>query len=66
MANTDHFEETFEQLRAILQPYASKFRVDADSAEGYSLSAPYVEKWKKELFFGAVQMKKNYVSFYLY
>jgi hypothetical protein len=65
MANSEHFAETFEQLRDILQPYASQFKVDFDSAEGYSLSAPYVEQWQKELFFGSVQMKKNYVSFYL-
>jgi hypothetical protein len=29
------------------------------------LDDPYSEKWKKELFFGLAQIKKNYVSFYL-
>ena len=29
------------------------------------LDGPYSEKWKKDLFFGSAQIKKNYVSFYL-
>jgi hypothetical protein len=32
---------------------------------GYSLDGSYSEKWKWDLFFGAVQIQKNYVSFYL-
>lgn len=29
------------------------------------MDGPYSEKWKKKLFFGSAQLKKNYVSFYL-
>ena len=59
------FPLVFADLKFILKPYAKKLTVKSDSSEGYSLNGPYSEKWKKDLFFGAVQIKKNYVSFYL-
>jgi hypothetical protein len=65
MANTEQFQAVFEQLRGILQPYEAHLKLDADTPESYSLNTPYVEQWQKELFFGAAQIKKNYVSFYL-
>jgi hypothetical protein len=36
-----------------------------DKPDAYSLDAGYSEKFKRAMFFGAVQIKKNYVSFYL-
>ena len=63
--NSEHFPMIFEQLRAILHPYAAHLKLEADTPASYSLNTPYVEQWHKELFFGAVQVKKNYVSFYL-
>ena len=65
MSATPSFPEVFQQLRAILQPYAKSLTVTVDTAEGYSIDGPYSEKWKKPVFFGAAQIKKNYVSFYL-
>ncbi|MBI5945718.1 MAG: hypothetical protein HY864_15260 [Chloroflexi bacterium] len=65
MTSQTDFPLIFEKLRSILQPYSSKLVVKIDSVEGCSLDGPYSEKWKKELFFGAAQVKKNYVSFYL-
>jgi len=62
---TNDFPVVFEHLRAILKPYAAKLTVTADTADSYSLDGPYSEKWKKVIFFGVVQIKKNYVSFYL-
>ena len=59
------FPLVFEKLKSILKPYSSKLIVKVDTSEGFSLDGPYSEKWKKELFFGAAQNKKNYVSFYL-
>jgi hypothetical protein len=59
------FPLVFEKLKSILEPYASKLIIKVDTSEGYSLDGTYSEKWKKELFFGSVQIKKNYVSFYL-
>jgi hypothetical protein len=59
------FPIVFEQLKNILKPYAQNLTVKADIADTYYLDGPYSEKWKKELFFGSAQIKKNYVSFYL-
>jgi hypothetical protein len=60
-----HFPIIFENLKAILTQYAKGFTVKSDTPSVYYLDGPYSEKWKKELFFGSVQIKKNYVSFYL-
>ena len=65
MSPQTDFPLIFEQLKNVLKPLAPKLNVTADTPEAYSLDGPYSEKWKKQLFFGAVQIKKNYVSFYL-
>ncbi len=65
MANREDFTLVFEQLRHILQAYAPNLVVQADEPGNYTLNAPYSEKFRKELFFGAVQINKNYVSFHL-
>jgi len=59
------FPLIFERLTEILKPYGSKLTVTADTSSSYSIDGPYREKWKKPLFFGSTQIKKNYVSFYL-
>ena len=65
MPTQNDFPLVFEQLKSILQPYAKNLSVKADTSDIYYLDGPYSEKWKKVLFFGSVQIKKNYVSFYL-
>ena len=65
MPANESFPLVFEQLKSILKPYAKSLTVTIDSSDGYSLDGPYSEKWKKIVFFGAAQIKKNYVSFYL-
>ena len=65
MSPQTDFSLIFEQLKDILKPYAGDLTVKADTADTYYLDGPYSEKWKKELFFGSAQIKKNYVSFYL-
>jgi hypothetical protein len=59
------FPIVFEKLASILKPFAKGLTVKADTLDAYRLNGPYSEKWKRELFFGSVQIKKNYVSFYL-
>jgi hypothetical protein len=59
------FSPVFDRLKAILKPYEPHHTVDVDQPEHYSLNGPYSPRWKKELFFAAVQRRKNYVSFYL-
>jgi hypothetical protein len=61
----DDFPVVFEQLKNILKPYAEKLTLKADTLDTYYIDGPYSEKWKKQLFFGSAQVKKNYVSFYL-
>ena len=65
MSPQTDFLLVFEQLKGILRAYNRTFTVKTDAADTYYLDGPYSEKWKKELFFGSAQIKKNYVSFYL-
>ena len=65
MPAQNDFPIVFEQLKRILKPYEPRLTVTADTSASYSLDGPYSEKWKKVIFFGAAQIKKNYVSFYL-
>ena len=65
MSPQTDFPLVFEQLKSILKPYAKSLTNTADTSDAYSLDGPYSEKYKKPLFFGAAQIKKNYVSFYL-
>jgi hypothetical protein len=65
MSAQNDFLIVFEELKKILKPYASRFTVTADTSSAYSLDGPYSEKWKKVIYFGGAQVKKNYVSFYL-
>lgn len=59
------FPSVFKKLKSIIKPYSSKLVIKIDTPEGFSLDGAYSKKWKKEIFFGAAQIKKNYVSFYL-
>ena len=65
MSSNNDLPLVFDQLKDILKPYAEKLTLKTDSPDTYYIDGPYSEKWKKELFFGAAQIKKNYVSFYL-
>lgn len=65
MASKSDLPLVFEQLKNILRPYAERLTLKADTSDSFYLDGPYSEKWKKELFFGSAQIKKNYVSFYL-
>ena len=65
MASKNELHPVFEELKNILLPYAESLHLKADTADTYYIDGPYSEKWKKELFFGSAQIKKNYVSFYL-
>jgi hypothetical protein len=65
MSSQTDFLLVFEKLKAILKPYAKNLTTTADTFEAYSLEGTYSDKYKRVLFFGSVQIKKNYVSFYL-
>lgn len=65
MSPQTDFPLVFEQLKSILKPYTKNLTITADTSAAYSLEGAYSEKYKRVLFFGSVQIKKNYVSFYL-
>jgi hypothetical protein len=65
MSPQPDFPIVFEKLKAILKPYAKNLNVTADTPTGYSLDGAYSDKYNRAIFYGAVQIKKNYVSFYL-
>jgi hypothetical protein len=65
MAEKANFKETFQKLRAILEPYASKTIVVHDTDTNYYLDMDRVIKKGHRLFFAAVRSGKGYVSFHL-
>ena len=58
-------QPVFTALRGLLAPYAATLSVVRDDAQELYLDTTHVQKNKKPLFFGAVQVKKSFVSFHL-
>ncbi|MGH7599588.1 MAG: hypothetical protein ACREOI_24800 [bacterium] len=65
MLNKDDFQAVFKKLKSILNKYEPYLTLTGDKAGAYSLDAGFSGKYKRVVFFGSVQIKKNYVSFYL-
>lgn len=65
MSQSTNFQQIFERLRAILKPYESQLNLVDNLPGNYSLNGQYSQKYKKDLFFGSINIQKNYVSFYL-
>jgi hypothetical protein len=65
MRNKEDFQTIFDKLKPILANFAGDLVVKSDEPGNYYLDIPLSEKYKKELFFGAVQVKKSYVSYHL-
>lgn len=59
------FGPVFAQLRDILARRAGALTVKANTPGNYYVNSPKPYN-KRELFFGAVQAKKSYVSFHLF
>jgi hypothetical protein len=55
----------FTELRKIMAPYAAKLTATRDDDQELYVDTKHIQKNKKPLFFGAVQIKKSYVSFHL-
>ncbi|MHB8192920.1 MAG: hypothetical protein ACYDGL_06560 [Bellilinea sp.] len=53
------------ELRSILQPYEKQLTLISSGPNEYSLDTRHIMPNNKPLFFGSVQPRKNYVSFYL-
>jgi hypothetical protein len=55
----------FTELRKIMAPYVAKLDAKRDDDTELYLDTHHIQKNKKPLFFGAVQVKKAFVSFHL-
>lgn len=55
----------FAELRAIMTPYAAKLDAKKDDASELYVDTRHLQKNKKPVFFGAVQVKKAFVSYHL-
>jgi hypothetical protein len=60
-----NLDPVFAELRSIMAPYVPKLDAKKDDATELYLDTRFVQKNKKPLFFGAVQVKKAFVSFHL-
>ncbi len=55
----------YQELKAIMQPYAERLDTKLDSDSELYVDTRHIQKNNKPLFFSAVQIKKNYVTYYL-
>lgn len=58
-------QPVFNELKSILAPYAQTLDAKKDDESELYLDTQHIQKNKKPLFFGAVQLKKSFVSFHL-
>lgn len=58
------FGPVFERLRSLLLPFAPKLALVRDEPGHYHLDTYRVGKNKHPIMFAAVQVRKNYVSYY--
>ena len=65
MPNQENFPAIFARLKTILQALVPPMVVQTDAPDNYYLHTSPSPKYPQGLFFGAVQIKKNYVSFHL-
>jgi hypothetical protein len=55
----------FAELRKVMEPYAAKLVPIRDDEQELYVDTRHIQKNMKPLFFGAVLVKKSYVSFHL-
>lgn len=65
MGKKSTFEDVFNALRDIMMQSAMELDCIRNSHGDYHLDTSHIMKNKKALFFGAVKINKNYVSFHL-
>lgn len=59
------FPSIYTRLREIMQPYAAALDCQVDGQGEFSLYTRHIQKNKKPLWFGGIQIGKNYVSYHL-
>lgn len=55
----------YSELHRIMAPYAARLDVKKDDGQELYVDTRFLQKNKKPLFFGAVQIKKSYVAYHL-
>jgi hypothetical protein len=55
----------FSQLRALMLPFGERLSIKQDDATQLYINTLHMQKNKQPLFFGAVQVKKAFVSYHL-
>lgn len=55
----------FEALKEIISQYSDDLTLVKDTDDNYYLDTKFIAKNKKPMFFGAVTIRKSYVSYYL-
>ncbi len=58
------FGTTFEDLKALFDPYLDRLTVTADTPAQFTLEAGPVSGFRRPIFFGGVRAGRNYVSFH--
>lgn len=64
-AGAERYIAVFTALRQLLTPYERDLAVKIDKPDNYYLETRSASLNGRRLFFAAVKLKKNYVSFYL-
>lgn len=65
MSENSKFETIFESLQNILAKFAAELVCTKNESDSFYLNTNYIMKNKTPMFFGAVQIKKNYVTYHL-
>jgi len=65
MSGNSLLQEIFESLQSILVEYSDELELVKDEPDDFYINTKHIMKNKKAMFFGAVQIKKNYVTFHL-
>lgn len=60
-----HSNQLFDRLKTILSAYETQFTVVHDKSDHYYVNVKSKYENAKPVFFGAIQVKKSYVSFHL-
>lgn len=61
----DDLNLVFAELRKLMIPYAARLVATRDDEKELYVDTRHIQKNKKPLFFGAVQIKRTYVSYHL-
>ena len=65
MPKEKDFNQVFQDLKGVMQPYEKDLVLKTDQLSRYYLDTHYVRDDGYVLMFGGVEIKKNYVSYHL-